>query len=471
MKIVLADIRSDRGFVNKDTAVGGYGQRMTGFCGVTKVASWLRNRVQDPPSVQMAYLAAILSRSGHEVAFTRDEVLDGDVAIVLSSLVDHRNETRWADAARARGTKVGFVGLTASKMPQLFREHADFLIYGEPEAAVMRLAEGEALQGTVISPEINDLDSLPFPRWDLMGVKPRPRAGITMFTRPLGAFPLLASRSCPEFCTYCPHRILSTYRSRSVANLVEELAQLCERYPRPFVVFRDPLFSQDREHCLELADQILASGLELHWECETRLDRLDEELLTRMHAAGLRAITFGVESLSPETLKKVGRRPIPEAQQRKVIETCRRLGIGSVGFYVFAFNSDTWESIAATIDYAISLGSTLAQFKLLMPYPGTPLFKHMEKQIFEKDWERFDGFTPVFQHPNLTPEEMQFLLGAAYTRFYMRPSFFAGYFANYARVQKRWLHGLVARLDAAAAQWHARRELEVMSRTVEAEGC
>jgi radical SAM superfamily enzyme YgiQ (UPF0313 family) len=466
MKIVLADVESDRGFVNKDTAVGGYGQRMTGFSGVTKVATWLRRRVQDPPSVQMAYLAAILANAGHEVAFTRKEVPDGDVALVLSSLVDFRNETRWADAARARGMRVGFVGLTASKMPELFREHADFLISGEPEAAVMRLAQGELLQGTVKSPEIADLDSLPVPRWDLVGAKPRPRPRLAAFTRPRGAFPLLASRSCPEFCTYCPHRILSTYRSRSVANLVEELAELCAQYPEPFVVFRDPLFSQDRERCIELSDQILARGLRLHWECETRLDRLDDDLLTHMYAAGLRAITFGVESLSPDTLKKVGRRPIPEAQQRRVIETCKRLGIGTVGFYVFGFNTDTWESIAATIEYSISLGETLAQFKLLMPYPGTPLFKHMDQQLFEKDWERFDGFTPVFDHPNMSREEMQFLLSAAYARFYLRPSFALGY----ARFRSEWLRRVVARLDAGVAQWHSRREFGAMSRTVEVEG-
>ena len=89
MRIVLADIKSERGFVNKDTAVGGYGQRMTGFCAVTRLATFLRNRLQDAPSVTMAYQAAILARAGHEVVWTRREVPEGVVALVLSSLVDH----------------------------------------------------------------------------------------------------------------------------------------------------------------------------------------------------------------------------------------------------------------------------------------------------------------------------------------------------------------------------------------------
>src|SRR6266540_4688508 len=423
MRVVLADLRSDRGFVNKDTVVGGYGQRMTGFCAVTRLATFLRRRMQDPPSVTLAYLAAILARAGHEVVFTRREILDGDVALVLSSLVDHRQETAWAAAARARGTRVGFVK----------------------------------------SEEIADLDSLPFPRWDLVGVAPGVRHGSGFFTRPRGAFSLLASRSCPEFCTYCPHRILARYRSRSVKNLADELEQLCEDHPQPFVIFRDPLFSQERERILALCDEIRARQLDLRWECETRLDRLDEDLLATMRGAGLRAITFGVESLSPETLRKVGRRPIPEEQQRRVIEACRRLEVGTVGFYVLGFSTDTWDSIAATIEYAISLGSTLAQFKLLTPYPGTPLYRQMERQVFERDWERFDGFTPTFRHPTLSPTEMQFLLAAAYGRFYLRPSFFA----NYWRFQKHWLLDLVGRLDRQARAFHARKELAVMSRAVE----
>ncbi len=462
MRIVLADIKSERGFVNKDTAVGGYGQRMTGFCAVTRLATFLRNRLQDAPSVTMAYQAAILARAGHEVVWTRREVPEGDVALVLSSLVDHKQETAWAAEARAKGMRVGFLGITASKLPHLFAPHADFLVNGEPEEAVMRLARGETLTGYETSEEIADLDSLPFPRWDLVGMDTaRPRGG--SFTRPLGAFSLLASRSCPEFCTYCPHRILSSYRSRSVGNLVDEISQLNQEYPTPFVVFRDPLFSQDRERILALCDAIQSRGLNVHWECETRLDRLDEDLLRRMQEAGLRAITFGVESLSPETLRKVGRRPIPEGHQRHIMEVCRRLGIGTVGFYVLGFNTDSWDSIAATIEYAISLGSTLAQFKLLTPYPGTPLFKQMERQVYERDWERFDGFTPTYRHPGLSPEEMQFLLAAAYDRFYMRPSFFA----NYWRFKKRWLLDLVSHLDRQVRSLHARKEVAVMSRAVE----
>jgi len=112
MNVVLADLRGREGFVTKDTVVGGYGSRFVPFTRVTKVLCTLKERFHSLPSVHMAYIAALLARWGHTVKFTDGEQVDGDLAIVLSSLIDHKQETAWADQARARGMKVGFVGLT-----------------------------------------------------------------------------------------------------------------------------------------------------------------------------------------------------------------------------------------------------------------------------------------------------------------------------------------------------------------------
>src|SRR5262249_50392084 len=197
----------------------------------------LKKKFHDVPSVRMAHAAAILARAGHDVRWTREEMVDGDVALVLSSIVDHKNETAWADRMRARGVKVGFTGITASKMPELFRDHCDFILNGEPEAGVMRLAAGEIPSGIAVSEQINGLDSLPFPRWDLVTEDRRTQVGIKWSSRPVGGgFPLLASRGCPEFCTYCPHRILAGYRARSIANIADELERLCDQYRRPYII-------------------------------------------------------------------------------------------------------------------------------------------------------------------------------------------------------------------------------------------
>ncbi len=462
MRVVLADLKSDRGFVSKDTVVGGYGSRLDPFSRVTTVMAYLKKRYHDVPSVHMAYSAAILARAGHTVQWTRGDLVDGDVALVLSSLVDHKAETAWADRMRARGVKVGFMGITASKMPELFADHADFIFNGEPEAGVMRLAAGQIPSGMVVSEQIDDLDSLPFPRWDLIAERRR-LTGVRFSSRPVGGgYPLLASRGCPEFCTYCPHRILAGYRVRSIGNIVDEMERLCDKVSRPYVIFRDPLFTEQRDRVVELCDAIRSRGLNLTFEAETRLDRLDVDLLNTLHAAGFRAMSFGVESLDPQTLKKSGRRPIPETHQREIMEHCRKLGIVTAAFYVLGFLQDDWNSIAATIDYATDLGSTLAQFKMLTPYPGTPMFKQLEPLLTETDWEKFDGFTPTFKHPNLSDRELKFLLGAAYKRFYVRPS----YLANFLKIQNSAVREWVSRMDQRVNDRHSRGEIADISRPV-----
>jgi radical SAM superfamily enzyme YgiQ (UPF0313 family) len=411
--------------------------------------------------VQMAYLAAICARAGHDVRYTERQPIDGDVALILSSLVDYRQEAAFGDALRARGVRVGFVGLAASKLSELFADHGDFVIRGEPEEAVARMAAGEMLQGFATSQVINDLDSLPFPRWDLLtgaqhlplGLSARPRTG---------GFPLLASRGCPEFCTYCSHIILGGHRLRSIRNIVDEVEQLTKRVHHPYVIFRDPLFTDKKERCLELCDELRARDIRFTFECETRADRLDRELLGRLHQVGLRRVSFGVESVSPEVLKKVGRRPTPHDHERSLIEECRRLGVMSIGFFMLGFLTDDWQSVAATIQYACDLGPTLASFKLVTPYPATPMWKQMESLIVERDLEKFDGFTPTFRHPTLTDGELRFLLGSAYTRFYVRPSCIA----NLLKVENPRIRDWVTRLDSRVSARHSRTEIAAVSKPV-----
>lgn len=465
MRIVVADLQSKDGFVSKDTVAGGYGSRFRPFSRTTRIAYEVKRRLNALPSVQLGYVAALCASAGHEVAFTSSDAIDGDVTFVLTSLVDYRHEIAWGRAQRARGSRVGFVGLAASKLPQLFDEHGDFVVMGEPEHAAVRVAGGERLSGRIVSEPLSDLDSLPFPRWDLLRDDRR-----TAFTRASdrvvarlfgGAVPLLASRGCPEFCTYCPHRILAAHRTRSIHSIVDEIAYVCTLQPRPYIVFRDPLFTDDRDRCLALCDEILGRQLKVRFECETRLDRLDLPLLETLRRAGLAAISFGVETVSPDTIRRSGRRYIPDTYQQRIVNACRERGILTAAYFVIGFLQDDWASIAATIQWAIELAPTVAQFKILTPYPGTPMWRQLGPLVYEKDWERFDGYTPTFHHPALSAEELRFLLGAAYTRFYLRPS----YLANYLPLPGL-MHRAFARLDEPVLSRHQRKELRLQSRAV-----
>ncbi len=454
MRIILADLKGENGFVNKDTVAGGYGSRFRGRSKTTKIAEILRKFYQNLPSLQLGYLAAIFAKAGHEVLITNGQILDGDLALVLTSIVDFRNEIEWAKRAKERSRmQVGFFGTFATHIPDSLHGYGDFIIKGEPETAAIRLADGENLTGDVISSPVANLDTLPFPRWDLFPNKKHRHTVGRSLLRSRAAFPLLSSRSCPEFCTYCPHRITAVYRERSPENVLEEIEQLCAQYGSVYIVFRDPLFTENRERSTTICEEIIRRKYPVQFECETRLDDLDTDLIDLLYVAGLRAITFGVESVDPVTLKRVGRRVIPPRHQKKMVSYCKEKGISTEGFYVFGFLTDTTETVRATIDYSVSLGTTMALFKILTPYPGTPLRKQMESLITETDLEKFDGYTPTFNHPNLSHADLLFLLNAAYTRFYIRPSWLGGYLSLSGFLSK-WMR----RADGFAERYQAQVE-------------
>ena len=89
------------------------------------------------------------------------------------------------------------------------------------------------------------------------------------------------------------------------------------------------------------------------------------------------------------------------------------------------------------------------------------MYRQLAPRIYEQDWERFDGYTPTFTHPSLTADELLFLLGAAYNRFYMRPSCVATYLRvpDHARQVVSWFDRLVMAR-------HERAERAAMTRTV-----
>src|SRR5262245_28533472 len=114
MRVVIADLVGKRGFVNKDTIVGGFGARFHGFSFTTRWIERMRRLYQKVPSVHAAYLAAIFESAGHEVVFTQGPLVEGDMALVLTSIVDYRHEMQWADSARRRGIRVGLFGAMAT---------------------------------------------------------------------------------------------------------------------------------------------------------------------------------------------------------------------------------------------------------------------------------------------------------------------------------------------------------------------
>ena len=124
-------------------------------------------------------------------------------------------------------------------------------------------------------------------------------------------------------------------------------------------------------------------------------------------------------------LKKSKRLPIKIIHQEKIISFCHKNGITVAAFYIIGLEGDTPASVNQTIEYAKNLDTLVAQFTINTPYPGTEFFEKMKKEgrLLEKDWQEFDTYNPVYQHENLSREELLALKEKAFVSYYFRPRY------------------------------------------------
>ncbi len=457
-RIVLADIKGRDGYVNKDTIVGGFGARFRAISTGTLILKTIRQFYQSVPSITMATLASIFREAGHEVIHTDEYVPEGDVAIILSSLVDYKNERYWARKFRKKNKhgKTGFVGTCATYLPELFESAADFIISGEPEGACMELAKGGNFEGIIKSPEISDLNSLPLPDWKSYSIKSKniiPGSYTSVLNT---CIPVLASKSCPENCSYCPHR-LGSYRVKTIDRVMEELKYNYRQLGSHYVIFRDSNFTQNKKRLGEFMEKLARSNLDIKFEIETRLDAITKEELNFLKKLGLKRMTFGVENVDMDILKEHGRRSISQEVQKDIISHCHIIGVQTQAFYMFGFPKDTVENGAETIRYSLELDTNMASYKVLTPFPGTKFYEEIKDDIIEKDWEKFDGLTLTFKHPTITQEDMEEIITTAYARFYFRPSQFWRYHGNnYLKYKENeWIK--------KADRWSERQNKDILS--------
>lgn len=420
MKICLLNINSGKNTcINKDF-MGGYGWAFNaGNSLPCRIINFIKRVGEKLPVMSFGYLAAILSKEGCTVEYRENAIPGAETVVIQSSMVEHNAELEWARRLRNAGKRVGFIGPFSSAMPEIFLKECDFLVRGEPEEAFYRIGREGSVKGIIESKLIDNLDSLPFPRWEIF-----PYRDYSYFPalkeRPF--LPVLSSRGCPYTCNYCPYLVNYKWRQRSAENVLDEIGYLTDRFKMKAMLFRDPIFTFDRNRTVQICEGILKRGFAIKWACETRLDRVDKELLKLMHTCGLRVMNVGIESSSDEIIKKASRKPVEIRHQEEMTRYCDKIGIRITAFYMFGMPDDTQESVEGTIRYAKKLNTHVAQFFIFTPFPGTQYYDTVKADITEKDWEKFDCYTPVFRHKNLSKEKILALKERAFTSYYYRLS-------------------------------------------------
>ena len=231
--------------------------------------------------------------------------------------------------------------------------------------------EGDELQTSGPCPRVADLDTLPWPAWDLFPME-RYIAGAD-HRRPGGRhLDLVASRGCPYQCTFCYRIYGSRVTRRSPAAVMAELEETRGRYRLDFVGFRDDLLMTQRAWFEELCTLLSEAKPALPWSCLGRVDLVDAELLGMMREAGCFWISYGVESGSPLILEEMKKRLAPE-QAVEALRLTRRAGIHPDASFMLGMPSETPATVAATVALCRAADIT-ATFNFVTPYPGSELY-------------------------------------------------------------------------------------------------
>lgn len=243
---------------------------------------------------------------------------------------------------------------------------------------------GEEIVKTPPRPPLADLDSLPFPSAcldDAVGADIHRQAEF-----------IITSRGCPASCSFCssPRFWGKGLRFRSPRSMVDEIRFVRDRYGLIYFSVRDDTFTADRKRVMEFCRLLLREKVYILWNCQSRVNAVDEEVLRWMKRAGCECIQFGVESGSPRILRELGKRITPE-HVKKAAQTVRRAGINLSVYLITGVPGETEDDLNETLKLLDTIKAHDGQVSPLVYYPGTRLFEEGAKfgavpvNLFEAD--------------------------------------------------------------------------------------
>ncbi|MEM4155356.1 MAG: radical SAM protein [Archaeoglobaceae archaeon] len=406
------------------------------------------------PPIGLGYLASVLRENGFKVRIIDDLVEKLNFEELLrkiknSMIVGITSTTPTFNSALSYARKIKeafqdlfviFGGVHVSFEPEkaLKNDYVDAVCVGEGEETILEVAErvedGKSLEGVrgVYYKEngktkrneprkfIEDLDSLPFPAYDLV-----PLEKYSVLGYKLGQFPIISSRGCPFTCRYCSsssfmgHR----FRARSAKNVVDEIEWLVNDFKAKQIAFGDDTFTLNRKRVAEICEEIKRRGLEITWSCSSRIDTITEELLRLMRSAGCVAIYYGIESASKRILEYYRKR-ISLERAKEVIKMTKRAKISAICSFIVGAPLETREDLKNTLRFALKLDPDYAQFSILTPYPGTEIYEEAKENnlLLSENYDDFTAGKPVLK-TGMSPKEIANFLRNCYIRFYLRPKF------------------------------------------------
>lgn len=237
---------------------------------------------------------------------------------------------------------------------------------------------------------------------------------------------MVTSRGCPYKCVFCKMDVQKVY-ARSAEQVIEEFRQI-EALGISDVQVYDDTFTWGHARAIDICDGIVRQGIKVNWAIRDRVNRVTPELYRKLRQAGCYRVHFGVETGSPRILKASGKFMTLD-QVHQGVDIAKQSGMKIMTYFMFGFLDETYEDAMMTVDLAKQLDTDYVSFGVLIPYPGTEIYREgLERGILPRDyWREFTRSpTPDYRIPHviedkLSRETLIALKNSATRDFYFRP--------------------------------------------------
>jgi anaerobic magnesium-protoporphyrin IX monomethyl ester cyclase len=229
---------------------------------------------------------------------------------------------------------------------------------------------------------VDDLEQLPFP--DLGAGDPADYEMV--YGRYDRAHSIMCSRGCPYLCSFCD--VFQVWgrklRVRSPENVVDELEFNLSRHNIREFFFKDSTFTVNYKWTAALVEALKKRKLPVIWHCNTRVDRVNKDMLKAMKDVGLRGIFYGVESGNQAILDSI-RKKITVAQVKQAFKETDDLGIQANAFFMVGNPGETLATAKDSLSLALAIPATLVGVAPTIAYPGTESYEVGLKEGLLKD--------------------------------------------------------------------------------------
>lgn len=349
-------------------------------------------------------LLAALTPEEYEVELCYETIedvpFDTDAELIGISSMGHAI-MRTIDIAKKfkeLGKTVILGGYMVSLVPEEAGKYGDSVMIGDAEETWAQMLDdySKGKLKKIYQKKLTKLET-PLPKYELL------------LNKKIGNFlPVQAGRGCPKTCSFCSVYCLykGQYLKRTIPDVIRDIKRVKELGFKQFLLLDDNIFS-NRDYAIKLCAEI--KKLKMNWMTQCSIDiAKDEELLEIIASSGCYVLSFGLESISRESLKSMNKawaNPEKYAEQIKIIQ---KHGIDVSTEMVVGAEGDTLESIKNTAKFIADNHIAIPRFYILTPIPGTKFFDEMKEQdrIYNKDIYSYNSCEAVHIPKNMTPEEL-----------------------------------------------------------------